>query len=237
MNLKDGICHSCFLRDKRNQTPFLMSAENRIDPGVFPAYLPALTQIEEMIIARSHVQMVLYRYRGHQYHYSGYCVSFMQNMIKMVDMLPNLPSELDVIVLRPPDHVENETRYRHQFRSDFRVRKGHIITWLWFLKANHPGYRDITISLDRMQSLLADDNVSSSFVTITDETLNPPRQQSPDSDDSSSSVSDVLTLSVLDNLSLISNDSPPVSDDPPPNTRSMVPNLNATATEANMIMQ
>ena len=155
MSLRDGVCRSCSLRDKRNQTPFLMSAENQMDPGVLPAHLPTLTQVEEMVIARSHVQMVLYRYRGHQYHYSGHCVSFMQNMIKTVDMLPNLPSELDVMILRPSDHVENETQYQHQFRSDFRVRKGHVITWLRFLKANHPGYRDVTISPDRVQSLLS----------------------------------------------------------------------------------
>ena len=143
MDLKDGICHSCFIRDKWVKVPFLMSAENQMDPGVFPDHLPALTQIEEMIITRSHVQMVLYHYRGHQYHYSGHCVSFMQNIIKTVDILPNLPSELDVVVLRPPDHADNEIRYRHQFRSDFRVRKGHIITWLRFLKArlsNHTPY-------------------------------------------------------------------------------------------------
>jgi hypothetical protein len=209
-----------------------------MDPGIFPAHLPALTQVEEMIIARSHVQMVLYRYRGHQYHYSGHCVSFMQNMIKTVDMLPNLPSELNVVVLRPSDNVEDETRYRHQFQSDFWVRKGHIVTWLQFLKANHQGYRDVTISPDQLQSLPADDDVSSSFATIMDETHDPPRQQSPGSDDSSSSVSDVSAPSVPDDLSSISDDSPPVSDDPPPpNTQSMVPNLNATATEADMIMQ
>ena len=238
MELRDGVCRSCSIRDRRSQTPFLMSAENRMDPGVFPAHLPVLTQVEEMIIARAHVQMVLYRYRGHQYHYSGHCVSFMQNMVRTVDMLPNLPSELDVVVLRPSDHVENETRYRHQFRSDFRVRKGHIVTWLRFLKANHPGYRDVNISPERLQSLPADDDVSSSFATITDETRDPPRQQSPGSDDSSSSVSDVSAPPVPDDLSSVSDDSPPVSDDPPPpNTQSMVPNLNATATEADMIMQ
>ena len=130
MNLKDGICYACFLQNKRGQTPFLMSAENQMDPGVLPAHLTVLTQIEEMVIARSHVQMVLYCYHGHQYHYSGYCVSFMQNMVKTVNVLPNLPSELDIVILRPLDYVENETRYRHQFRSDFRVRKNHIITWL-----------------------------------------------------------------------------------------------------------
>lgn len=72
MDLKGQVCHGCFLRDKRNQSPFLMSAENNMDPGELPAYLPALTQVEEMIIARSHVQIMVHRYRGHQYHYTGH---------------------------------------------------------------------------------------------------------------------------------------------------------------------
>src|SRR5258706_16007955 len=73
MDLKDGPCHACFLRDKRNHSPYLMSVENEMDPGDIPAYLPELTQVEEMIVARSHVQMMVHRYRGHQYHYSGHC--------------------------------------------------------------------------------------------------------------------------------------------------------------------
>jgi hypothetical protein len=236
MSLKDEICHSCFVRDKRNQTLFLMSVENHMDPGVLPAHLPVLTQIEEMIIARSHVQMVLYRYRGHQYHYSGHCVSFMQSTIKTVDVLPNLPLELDVVVLRPSDHAEAEPRYQHQFRSDFRVRKGHIITWLRFLKAHHPGYRDVTISPDRTQSLPADDDISSSLVTIT-ETRDPPEQQPTGTGDSSSSASDVSSPPVPDNPPSVPDDSPPVSDDlPPPNTQSMVPNLSVMTTEADLIM-
>ena len=55
MDLKDKVCHACFLRDKGKKTPFLMSAENEMDPGDIPAYLPELTQVEEMIIARSHM--------------------------------------------------------------------------------------------------------------------------------------------------------------------------------------
>jgi hypothetical protein len=105
MDLKAQVCHACFLRDKRNQSPFLMSADNNMDPGEVPAHLPELTQVEEMIIARSHVQMMVHRYRGHQYHYTGHCVSFMQNTVKTVDLLPNLPAELDIVVLRPSDRV------------------------------------------------------------------------------------------------------------------------------------
>jgi hypothetical protein len=65
MDLKSEVCHACFLRDKGNKTPFLMSAENEMDLGELPAFLPELTQVEEMIIARSHVQMIVHRYRGH----------------------------------------------------------------------------------------------------------------------------------------------------------------------------
>jgi hypothetical protein len=75
MKLKDGICHTCALKDK-GQTVHLFSAENNMDPGIVPAYLPALTQIEEMVIARSYIQIIIKRYRGYQYHYTGYCVSF-----------------------------------------------------------------------------------------------------------------------------------------------------------------
>ncbi len=114
MDLKDGICHSCFLRDKGNKTPFLMSAENEMDPGELPTHLPELSQVEEMVIAQSqYVQMMVYRYRGHQYHYTGHCVSFLQSNANMVDLLPTLPSELDVVVLQPPDQVmETDPRYR-----------------------------------------------------------------------------------------------------------------------------
>src|SRR5271155_2705757 len=128
MDLKNDVCHRCFNRDKGNKTPFLMSADNEMDPGEVPAHLPELTQVEEMIIAWSHVQMMLHRYRGHQYHYSGHCVSFMQNAVKTVDMLPNLPSELDIVPLQPSNHVmENDPQYQRQFRSDFRVRIGHVV--------------------------------------------------------------------------------------------------------------
>jgi hypothetical protein len=51
IDLKNEICHSCFLQDKGNKTPFLMFADNKIDLGEIPAHLLELTQVEEMIIA------------------------------------------------------------------------------------------------------------------------------------------------------------------------------------------
>lgn len=150
MKLKDGICHTCALKDKGRQTVHLFSAENNMDPGIVPAYLPALTQIEEMVIARSHVQMMIKRYRGHQYHYTGHCVSFAQEIVRTVNILPNLPEELDIILLRPSRDALDNTRYRQQFERDFRVRKNHILQWLRYLHVHHLDYKHIVISQDRL---------------------------------------------------------------------------------------
>ena len=43
-----------------------MSTDNEMDPREIPAYLPTLTPVEEMVIALSHVQMLVHRYRSHQ---------------------------------------------------------------------------------------------------------------------------------------------------------------------------
>ena len=83
-------------------------------------------------------------------------LSFMQRTIKMVSVLPNLPVELDIVLLRPSDQVmESDPKCRQQFRADFRVRRGHVLAWLRYLKANHPDYRYITISPDRVRTLPA----------------------------------------------------------------------------------
>lgn len=72
MRFDDGICHSCTLRDSKAKMkdgqPFLMSADNNMDPGDCYGRLPELSQMEEMCIARAHVHMQLKRVRGHQYH-------------------------------------------------------------------------------------------------------------------------------------------------------------------------
>jgi len=116
MDLKDSVCHRYLLRDtdsqKRPVTPFLMSADNHMDPGSVPSYLPELTQVEEMVIAQAHVQMLVKRVRGHQYHYTGNCVTFMQNIVRTVDVLPSLPYEFNIVLLRRPAGHADDPRYR-----------------------------------------------------------------------------------------------------------------------------
>ena len=57
MDLKEGVCYRYYLRDtdnrKRPLRPFLMSAENQIDPGIVPAHLPELK--ESVLLSTSSV--------------------------------------------------------------------------------------------------------------------------------------------------------------------------------------
>ena len=103
MDLKEGVCYCCFLQDTDNCRqpimPFLISADNHIDPGVVPSHLPELTQVEEMVIARVYVQILVKYICGHQYHYTGYCIAFVQNIVRTIDVLLNLLSELDIVLL------------------------------------------------------------------------------------------------------------------------------------------
>jgi hypothetical protein len=130
--------------------------------------------------------------------------------VKTVNALPNLLSELDIVVLRPSNKVmEDDPRYQSQFRADFRVRRGHVLTWLYYLKANHPDYRWIKISPARLDTLPMDDNISTSFLSIVDKSI---VEESP----------------VIDPLV--------TADLRPPNSQSIVPNLNISTTEADILL-
>ena len=42
-----------------------MSADNHMDPGIVPSHLLELSQVEEIVITRAHVQILVKRVRGH----------------------------------------------------------------------------------------------------------------------------------------------------------------------------
>ncbi|KAH7461027.1 hypothetical protein FOMA001_g19398 [Fusarium oxysporum f. sp. matthiolae] len=160
MGLKDGVCKRCMAKDKnkKEDEPLFFSAENQLDFGSVPAFLPQLTRIEEMLIARVHVFVNVMQVRGQQYKYRGHIVHFLRDVGKVYRQLPLLPSELDVILLRPPNASEHAHLDR-QFRRQFRVRRRCLQAWLDFLRRSHPGYRDIAVCQKRMSVLPEDDDV------------------------------------------------------------------------------
>ncbi|KAJ7914156.1 hypothetical protein B0H13DRAFT_1873230 [Mycena leptocephala] len=72
---------------------------NAMDPG--PATnLPALTQMEEMLIAPVHALVSLYQVRGGQFKYSGHCCNFPRDNAVFHNKVPLLPEECDVFIMR-----------------------------------------------------------------------------------------------------------------------------------------
>ena len=57
--MADGVCKRCHDKDdkKRQDEPFLLSAENKLDFGAVPPELPQLEPLEELFIARVHVSV------------------------------------------------------------------------------------------------------------------------------------------------------------------------------------
>jgi hypothetical protein len=84
--------------------------------------------------------------------------------VKTGDILSNLPSELDIAVLRPSNQVmEDDSRYRSQFKTNLRVRKGHVLTLAPVPAANNPDYCYINISPERLNKMPIDSDISPSF--------------------------------------------------------------------------
>lgn len=61
-----------------------------------------------------------------------------------------MPIDLNIVVLKlvEADNTNTADRYARQlqFTREFTIRKDVILTWLRFLKANYPGYRDVSIN-------------------------------------------------------------------------------------------
>ncbi|KAM4063873.1 ATP-dependent DNA helicase PIF1 [Hirsutella rhossiliensis] len=162
MVLVNDVCSACRRRDadgkRQPHEPFLFSEENNLDLGSVPNELPELSQVEEMLIARVHVHIQVFQYRGQQYKYRGHVINFLRDIGHVYTQLPLLPRELDIIIIRPRDST-NQPHVVRQFRRQFRVRQGHIRVWLEHLQLNHPGYRDIIIDAERLSQLPNDGDV------------------------------------------------------------------------------
>lgn len=143
----------------------LYGERNDMDP--WPRYdhlrLPKLNTVEEMIIARVHPFMRVYRLSGGVAGYKGSVCSFEQDLLSFIDNLPNLPANLPILIVRKPDS-NSPNGY-----SEFKVNRANIIEWLVFLKQNNPYYRDIDIDrvVQRANELPEDGSIASHFRVLT----------------------------------------------------------------------
>jgi hypothetical protein len=206
-----GVCERCCKsRDKEGKQPYLISDDNEMDPGDVPAYLPKLSQAEEMLIARAHVHVEVKRVRGHQYQYTGHTVCFMNNTTKLYDTLPLLPRQLDLLLLRPNQSCD-EPQIRRQFVKDLKVKRSNVVQWLHYLKGHSPVYRDVHVDFNIASQLPEDGDLLDQVTTIVDD-----RQDG----------SAPLDTGPLDT---------DIDVDPPPPISSVVPNLLVDQSERDIL--
>ena len=105
--------------------------------------------------------MSLYHLPHGQYGYSGHVINLPQDIASFATSLPQLPSELDVIVVRK----EGAT----QSHRDFCVIRSIVLRALQWLLANNIYYRNIRIDPDAL-ALLPEDGDLTGLRSVTVET-------------------------------------------------------------------
>jgi hypothetical protein len=122
----DKVSESCIRVDgpkkRGDDEPYMFSAANEMDPGPVPDWLPVLSPIEEMCIAKVHTFIEVRQHRGVQYKYKGHICNFLCNVGNIHRKLPLLPRELDIVVVRPANHKDSPG-IAQQFKNEYRVRK------------------------------------------------------------------------------------------------------------------
>ena len=178
MSLREGICTRCINRDKDRQDgqPFLMSRENHSLVPEAPTHLPALTDVEEILIARIKVAIQVWLVKGAQWKYTGHVVNFMRDTGKIYRKLPTLPKDADIVLIRPARGPDGS---RAQFQKRLTVRRHVVQLWLEYLKHNHPGYSDIDIDHDALAQLPHDGTVDDrvqreEYEPVTEDLHEPP---------------------------------------------------------------
>ena len=74
-----GIYKDCIkdANSLKNPTlPPLFSKSNGLNPGPIPSFLPILTAVEELLIARIYVHLQVVRVRSQQHRYTGHICCF-----------------------------------------------------------------------------------------------------------------------------------------------------------------
>jgi len=105
---------------------------------------------------------------------NGHCVTFPQNVSEPCQILPKLPTDIQIICVRKTGNSAKS--------KDFKVRRYVVQSALYWLKSNNVAYSDITISQDRLNLLPENgeinvETIESNFDTITDKDQGPAKEQ------------------------------------------------------------
>ena len=124
-------------------------------PGLPPADLPVLTQMEEILISPVHALTQVWQIQGRQYAYRGHVCNFPRDTALFHQRVPLLPEDCEIVILRRSIQNANQP----ELLEDFRVRKHALASWLQYLDQHHPTFqqRHVQIDWERLHTQFADD--------------------------------------------------------------------------------
>lgn len=154
---KDGICKCCISNRKSAglEGTSKFSQANNMDPGPWPRIyptspqlLPQLSFIEQQLIALVHPIVSVYRVAGGQWKGSQVnCISFFQDCTEVFNMVPCMPSDLKVVVVKKKSGNIN-------IHKEFRVDIVRLKIWIHFLMKNKMWYQSrVTMNSSAIQAL------------------------------------------------------------------------------------
>lgn len=128
---------------------------NNIHVGSVPEELKDLSYITQMLIARVHPVVGMYRIRGAQYGYHGHVINFKQNIYDYLNKLPVHPKDL------PSTFVFN--RETQAGPISLQVDGHKLMRALIWLKEHNQYYKDIEINYEIINDLIRSPDVTSSL--------------------------------------------------------------------------
>jgi hypothetical protein len=128
------VCNACKNKLKHLLNNFFSDEKNQ--PDKIPAVLRPfkLTMIEQQLIALVHVSQNVYHRGKGSVATSGHCINYAQDITPIAKVLPHLPKDVPMIIIRAPN-VSIQT-------PDMLIRRKHVLVWLEWLFKNNPVYRD-----------------------------------------------------------------------------------------------
>ncbi|KAK3929433.1 Bifunctional lycopene cyclase/phytoene synthase [Frankliniella fusca] len=148
---KCALCHTRQIQFSQKcwcSKPYIMRSRV-FSVGSCPTVLSELTLVEQLLIARVHPVVQVYRLIGGQTGYSSHVINFFQDVKEVAKVLPHTVSNLKGIV--------NVCYDKLKFHKDFKIRKQKVLDALLFLKEKNKYYYDIVIDSAAVASLPCDD--------------------------------------------------------------------------------
>jgi hypothetical protein len=177
---EDAICARC--RQENNQNRF--TKLNNLDPGPtiqelarengLPIPEP-LSQVEQVLLMPVHVMIQAYSVKGGQYKYSGHCCNFTRDIANIVTKLPQLPEDIDIIIVRSKsdDEIAEQVTSR-RLHDAFQVKRSRVLANLEILQKFHPTFKDpnrVQIDHDALNSLPENGSVYDRLRNITEDSI------------------------------------------------------------------